>query len=102
MFNALLLLLLLRSGASARLRDLAERKGQYGLSTQDLPAWLLDRVKGMALSDLLMPPVVALGYWTIRRSPRAWWAGFWLACIPLIVISTLLAPLVIDPLFNRF
>ncbi|HEU4754208.1 MAG TPA: M48 family metalloprotease, partial [Armatimonadota bacterium] len=135
--NALVLLYLLRSGLSARFRDIAERRGrnglvraaiywslfgaayglltlpltfyatfllphQYGLSTQKLGGWVLDGVKGFALTVALGSPVLALLYWTIRRSPRRWWIGFWLASVPLLVLTILLGPLVIDPLFNRF
>ncbi|HTE18474.1 MAG TPA: M48 family metallopeptidase [Armatimonadota bacterium] len=136
-FNALVLLLFLRSGLSARLRDLAERKGknglarayiyyplysllsallhlplrlyagyflphQYGLSTQTLGGWTLDSAKSLGISAALAPPVIALLYWTLQRSPRRWWVGFWLASIPLLVFSILLAPILIDPLFNKF
>lgn len=74
----------------------------YGLSSQSVAAWGSDRLKGLGINAALGTPVVALLYWTLRRSPRAWWLGFWLASIPLIVFATLLAPLVVDPLFNRF
>jgi Zn-dependent protease with chaperone function len=137
MVNALILLLLLRSGVSARLRDFAERRGrngllrayiyyplltlaygaltiplafysryllphQYGLSNQTLGGWVTDGLKAFAISAVVAPPVIALLYWTIRRSPRRWWVGFWLASVPLLFLTILLAPLVIDPLFNRF
>jgi Zn-dependent protease with chaperone function len=75
---------------------------QYGLSNQSLRGWLLDGAKSFGISAALGPPVLALLYWTIRRSPRRWWVGFWLASIPLLVLMILLAPLIIDPLFSRF
>jgi Zn-dependent protease with chaperone function len=46
--------------------------------------------------------VVALLYWTIRRSPGRWWLASWIASIPLLVFAILLAPVVVDPLFNKF
>jgi STE24 endopeptidase len=128
---------LLRSGFSARLRDLAERRGrngltraliyyplltaayglitlplafyssfllphQFGLSTQSAGGWALDRAKSWALTAGIGAGVVALLFWTLRRSPTRWWFGFWLLSIPLLVGATLLGPLVVDPLFNRF
>jgi Zn-dependent protease with chaperone function len=75
---------------------------QYGLSNQSLGGWLLDGVKGFAVSSIVAPPVVALLYWSLRHSPRRWWLGFWLALIPLLVAAVLLTPLVIEPLFNKF
>lgn len=135
--STLALLFLLRSGISARLRDLAGQPGrnglarayvyyplltlaygaitfplafyasfllprQYGLSNQSLGGWVVDGLKGFAISALLGPPVVALLFWTIRRSPQRWWVTFWLASIPLITLATVASPLIVDPLFNRF
>lgn len=135
--NAAVLFLLLKTRASARLRDLAERRTgnrflqaaiyypllmlvygavllpfsfyssfllphQYGLSTQSLGLWAADRGRGYAIGSALGVPVVALLFWTLRRSPRKWWLGFWLASIPLLILAVLLGPLVIDPLYNKF
>lgn len=135
--EALALLALLHLGASARLRDFAERKSgnrlvqallyypalmlaygalmfplafyssfvlphQYGLSNQSLAGWSLDRAKQAAIGGAVGALVVALLYWSIRRSPRRWWLGFWFASIPLAIAAVLLVPLVIEPLFNRF
>ncbi|MFN3649520.1 MAG: M48 family metallopeptidase [Armatimonadota bacterium] len=133
----LILLLFLSTGASARLRDLAERRTgnpvlrtfiyfpllwlgitvcslplsfyssyllphQYGLSNQTAAGWVQDALKGYALTAVIGSPVVALLYWSLRRSPRLWWVGFWVACIPLLIAAVLLTPLVVDPLFNRY
>jgi Zn-dependent protease with chaperone function len=75
---------------------------QYGLSTQTLAGWTLDRVKQAAIGGVVGSLLVALLYWSIRRSPRRWWLGFWLASIPLAIAGVLLVPLVIEPLFNKF
>ena len=75
---------------------------QYGLSTQSLGGWALDKAKWFAIGAAVAPPVVALLYWSIRRSPRRWWIGFWVASIPLLVLAILLAPVLIDPLFNKY
>jgi len=135
--NALALTALLRFGVSARLRDLAERKGknglvrayvyyplmtlaygaltlpltlyssyllphQYGLSNQSFGGWVVDGAKGFAISSVVAPPIIAMLYWSLKRSPRRWWLGFWLALIPLLIAAVLLTPLVIEPLFNKF
>jgi len=75
---------------------------QYGLSNQSFGGWVLDGTKGFAVSSALGPPVIALLYWSLKRSPRRWWLGFWLALIPLLIAAVLLTPLVIEPLFNKF
>lgn len=75
---------------------------QFGLSNQSFGGWVLDGVKGFAVSSAVAPPVIALLYWSLRNSPRRWWLGFWLALIPILVAAVILTPLVIEPLFNRF
>jgi Zn-dependent protease with chaperone function len=137
LLNMLILLWLLESRISDRLRDLAEKKTgngllrawiyyplftlaygaltlplsfyssyllphQYGLSNQSLSGWIADGAKELGISAVVAPPVVAFLYCTIRRSPRRWWLGFWLASIPLMIGVILLQPIVIEPLFNRF
>jgi STE24 endopeptidase len=78
------------------------RERRWGMSTQTLPAWLGDRAKSLAVAVLL-----AAGAWTavvgVARAWPHWWplaasAG---AAFTVLVL-TLLAPLVLEPLFNRF
>jgi len=38
----------------------------------------------------------------VRVSPRRYWLWLWMISIPLIVIAVFLAPMVLDPLFNKF
>lgn len=75
---------------------------QYGLSNQSLGGWVLDGLKGFAVSAAVAPPVIALLYWRLRRNPLRWWLDFWLALIPLLIGAVLLTPLIIEPLFNKF
>jgi Zn-dependent protease with chaperone function len=75
---------------------------QYGLSNQSFGGWMADGAKGFAISSALAPPIIALLYWSLKRSPRRWWLGFWLALIPLLIAAVLLTPLVVEPLFNKF
>lgn len=75
---------------------------RYGISVQSWPSWLWDWTKA-ELITLLIGILIAAGfYWLLRRSPRRWWLWAWLASLPLTVATVFLAPLIIDPLFNRF
>ena len=74
----------------------------YDQSHQPWGSWLWDWTKGTLLTLVMGTLLVALLYAVIRRSPRRWWLGFWLASLPLIVLSVFVAPVLIDPLFNRF
>jgi Zn-dependent protease with chaperone function len=44
----------------------------------------------------------ALFFAIVRRSPRRYWLWFWAASLPLMAAAVFLAPLVLDPMFNRF
>jgi STE24 endopeptidase len=139
LYGLVVALLLLFSGFSARMRDIAHTIGrnryvrvlvyftlyaivgyiltfplswfqgfalehQYNLSNQNFGAWFLDELKGLGLGVIFLGivPIAALWYWVIAKSPRRWW--FWAALFsfPLIVLSVLIQPLVIDPAFNKF
>jgi STE24 endopeptidase len=77
---------------------------QYGLSTQAFGGWLADALKGEAVGLFFfgVVPILALAYWCVERQPRAWWLWIAAVSLPLIAAGTLIQPLVIDPLFNRF
>ncbi|HVR43139.1 MAG TPA: M48 family metallopeptidase [Thermoanaerobaculia bacterium] len=130
-------LILLFSGLSARMRDLAKRIGrkwffviaiyavvftvitwvidlplayyagyarqhEYGLSNQTLGKWWGDSLKGLMVGAIILPLVLWVPYLLLRRSPRRWWLWSGLAAIPFIVLMLFVAPVWIDPLFNRF
>jgi len=77
---------------------------QYGLSTQSLGGWFLDSVKGFVTTIVAagVVPLLALAWYAIESSPRRWW--LWLAAgtLPVAIAATLLEPVVVDPLFNKF
>lgn len=74
----------------------------YGLSSQSFGGWVGDRLKGMGVDILTTVPVLGLLFWLIGRSPKRWSLWFWAALIPIIAFGIFAAPLVIDPLFNKF
>jgi STE24 endopeptidase len=77
---------------------------QYGLSTQSFAAWMADLGKDAAVTVAVFGlfPILWLGYCAIRRWPRGWWLPVAAGTLPLIVAGTLLQPLVVDPLYNKF
>lgn len=74
----------------------------YGLSHQSLGGWLGDEAKSVAVGIVINALVLWLLFWVIKRSPRRWAFWFWGALIPLIAFGIFAAPLVLDPLFNKF
>jgi STE24 endopeptidase len=74
---------------------------QFDLSDQSLGSWLLDGLKGLAVSLVLSAIVGALALLAIRRC-RRWWLVLWLGSIPLILLMVVVQPIVLDPIFNKF
>jgi Zn-dependent protease with chaperone function len=74
----------------------------YHQSVQHWAGWWWDWTKSQLLSFALTSLLVLLLFWIIRRSPQRWWFWFWLATLPIMLLSIFAAPLVIDPLFNKF
>ena len=75
---------------------------QYGLSVQHWGSWFGDVLKGLGISIFFSIIVLWFLIWRIRRSPRWWWLQVWLAALPFIVFVTVIAPVIIDPMFNKF
>ncbi|MDR3748288.1 MAG: M48 family metallopeptidase [Acidobacteriota bacterium] len=75
---------------------------QYGLSVQTWVSWFGDWGKGLLLEVLFASIAGWILYAVLRRSPQRWWFYFWLAMVPILVLVMFIAPIWIEPLFNRF
>jgi Zn-dependent protease with chaperone function len=75
---------------------------KYGLSVQGWASWMRDWGVQLVLFAVVGSIVAWILYAVIRRSPQRAWLYFWLAIIPIAGFLTFIAPIVIDPLFNRF
>ncbi len=78
------------------------RQHAYGLSNQTLGKWAGDELKGLAVSLVFVSLFAWIPFWLLRRSPRRWWLWTAAGALPFIVLSVLVAPIWIDPLFNDF
>jgi Zn-dependent protease with chaperone function len=74
----------------------------YGLSVQGWASWLADHLRAELLTVALAIPVFWGLYAIIRRCGRRWWFCAWLASLPVMAALLFAAPVLIDPLFNRF
>jgi Zn-dependent protease with chaperone function len=130
------LFLLLATGASAKMRDLAQRgvrrrfvasmlyivlfaaaiavldfpltyyadffvPHQFDLSNQSFASWMLDQMKAFAVTVAILAPLGALALRGIARF-KQWWRILWIASIPLSVFFIVIAPVFLDPIFNKF
>ncbi len=74
----------------------------YGISVQGWPSWFGDQAKGLGVSLVFGAPILLFFNWIVRISPRRYWVWLWVVSLPLILLSVYIAPLIIDPLFNKF
>lgn len=78
------------------------REAQYGLNNQSLVHWFGDfavaSLVGAVLTPLLLIPILLL----VRRTPRTWWAWGTLVAVLGLAFTGAVAPVAIDPLFNRY
>ncbi len=79
-----------------------QRAVDVGLSTQDWPDWALDLVKAWAIGAVFAAGGAAAAVALMRRLPRTWWVPGAAVVVAFGVATTYIAPIVLDPVFNRF
>jgi len=78
------------------------REHQYGMSNQSLAAWTGEWLLGTAIGTLLSA-LAALALLTLyRKLPQSWWAWGTLASGLFLFAGLLLAPVFVQPMFNRY
>lgn len=75
---------------------------RFGLSVQGWASWFRDQGVELLLMCAIGSVLVWILYAVIRRWPRRAWFYFWLAVIPISAFLTFIAPVAIDPLFDKF
>jgi len=74
---------------------------EFGLATNDWPAWALDQLTSWAVSVVFaaVPLVVVVA---MARTWRRWWLPASLTAGALVFVGSFGYPLVVEPLFNNF
>jgi len=73
----------------------------HGIITQDVGPWLADVGKGAAIGAGIAAAVGTGAAVLIARAPRAWWIGLAGGVAALVYAGSLLAPVLVEPLFQR-
>ena len=78
------------------------REHAYGLATQTFGPWFREQLLGLALDIVATAILMMMLYAVFRRAQRTWW--LWGAGIGVLflVVSMLIAPVFIAPLFNTY
>lgn len=79
-----------------------ERARDIGLSTQSLGPWLGDQLKAASVGLVLASLGGVAAIFVLRRLGRRFWIGGTVIVIGFAVVSSWLAPVVLDPIFNDF
>jgi len=136
LWSAAIFVLLLQTGISARMRDLAERatrvragqavlywvqlalvlevlglplaiyrdylrEHQYGLSNLTFAGWVGEEMKALLVSIVFGGLAAAALYAVVRRLTRTWWIWGAVVSLVLAAFGTLVAPVLVVPLFNN-
>ena len=78
------------------------REHQYGMSNQDLGAFLGDQAKGLALGLIFGTILLTIIYAVIRKTPRTWWIWGAVIGIAFTIIGVAIGPTYLEPVFNKF
>jgi STE24 endopeptidase len=130
-------LLLLTTGASAKMRDFAERwtrfkplqtllywlqfllittllqlplelyegffrERTYGFMNQTFAGWAGDQLIGLIVSAVLGGVLVVVLFGIVRRLQRTWWIWGAVVSIIFLMVTVLISPVYIAPLFNKY
>lgn len=78
------------------------RERQYGLMNQSFGDWLRQQMIGLVVGALLGGLLVTALFGIVRRLPRTWWIWGSAVSVVFLVISILIGPVFISPLFNKY
>jgi Zn-dependent protease with chaperone function len=73
----------------------------YQISVQGWASWFGDVGKDLALTLAIGAPLLLFFHWIVRRWPRRYWLGAWVATLPILAITVFVAPYV-AVLYDQF
>ena len=75
---------------------------RFGFNTSNQALWWTDRLKALLLGILLGYPLLVLILFLVKWSGPIWWLWAWVAVMAFQLLTAVLAPVLIFPLFNKF
>ena len=75
---------------------------RFGLSKISIWTWMLDWLKGTAITSGLLLVLISGMYWLLRSQPDLWWLWAAIGASILVVILMALVPVLLMPLFYKF
>ena len=75
---------------------------RFGFNNSTQRTWWSDQAKGVLLSFAIGVPLLALILWLVEASGDYWWLWAWGVVVIFQLLMSVLAPIFILPLFNKF
>lgn len=73
----------------------------YGFNTMTLKLWIIDFLKTVIISFIILAVIVFLAFFVIKHI-HYWWFFVWLFFFIFSIFMLYISPYVIEPLFNKF
>src|SRR6188472_739381 len=78
------------------------REHQYGLATQNFPAWFREQLIGLGITLIGGTIFFIVLYAIFRRAPKTWWIWGTGVAVASSFFVLFIAPVFIEPLFNTY
>ena len=78
------------------------RETAYGLTSQAFGGWLGEQALMAVIGMFLFGPFFVALYAMMRRAPRTWWLWAGALAAAFYVFVSVIAPVFVEPLFNRY
>jgi STE24 endopeptidase len=78
------------------------REHRYDLSTQTLPAWLMEQAQGLGIGLVVGSLFLTILYLIVRAARNTWWVWGSVVTIAFAAVMSMLFPVFIAPMFNTY
>jgi STE24 endopeptidase len=78
------------------------REKQYDLMNQSFADWFIDLGKGLGIGIVSAAIMFVVIFAVIRNSPKLWWLWGALATSAMLLLTVMISPIYIAPLFNKY
>ena len=75
---------------------------KYGFNTMTVKLWIIDMVKSLIISTILLSILCAAAIYLISICPDSWWIWVWGLFFLFTLFIMYISPYVLEPLFNKF
>jgi|CXWL01.1.fsa_nt_gi STE24 endopeptidase len=78
------------------------REHEFGLATQAFMPWFIEQLQGFGIGLVIGSIIITVLYLVISAAKRAWWIWGTVAVISITMVTSMLSPVFIAPIFNDY